>query len=144
MGDSASMTVNAQQILVPGDARGEVVASERMLSFWGGVDPLTGIVIDQRHPLHGVSLTGKIVVLPKGKGSSTGSYVMLDALVEGAGPAGILMNKVDEIISLGAVVYDEFYSKTIPVLVLNDEDFSRALTATHAEILPEGQVVLHG
>lgn len=144
MGDSASMTVNAQQILVPGEARGEVAASERMLSFWGGVDPLTGIVIDQRHPLHGVSLAGKIVVLPKGKGSSTGSYVMLDALVEGVGPAGILMNKVDEIISLGAVVYHEFYSQTIPVLVLNDEDFSRALTATHAEILTEGRVVLHG
>jgi cis-L-3-hydroxyproline dehydratase len=144
MRNSSSTTVSAQRILVPGEARGEVAASEQMLSFWGGVDPSTGIVIDRRHPLHGVSLAGKVVVLPKGKGSSTGSYVMLDALVEGAGPAGIVMNKVDEIISLGAMVYDEFYSRTIPVLVLNDDDFSRALTATFAEILAEGQVVLHG
>ncbi|MBT2550948.1 aconitase X swivel domain-containing protein [Arthrobacter sp. ISL-65] len=144
MGNSPSTTVSAQLILVPGEARGEIAASEQMLSFWGGVDPSTGIVIDRRHPLHGVSLAGKIVVLPKGKGSSTGSYVMLDALVEGAGPAGIVMNKVDEIISLGAVVYDEFHSRTIPVLVLNDDDFSRALTASYAEILADGQVVLHG
>ncbi|MDQ0618740.1 hypothetical protein [Arthrobacter globiformis] len=54
------------------------------------------------------------------------------------------MNKVDGIISLGAVVYDEFYSRTIPVLVLNDDDFSCALTATYAAILAKGQVVLHG
>lgn len=144
MGNRRSTTVSAQQILVPGQARGDVAASDQMLSFWGGVDPSTGIVIDQRHSLHGVSLAGKIVVFPKGKGSSTGSYVLLDALVEGVGPAGIVMNQVDEIISLGAIVYDEFYSRTIPVLVLNGEDFSCALTATHAEILSEGQVVLHG
>jgi predicted aconitase with swiveling domain len=115
-----------------------------MLSFWGGVDAATGVVIDQRHSLRGQSLAGAVVVLPKGKGSSTGSYVILDSLAAGVGPAGIVMNQIDEIISLGVVVHEEFNGRAIPVVVLGDDDFELALTAKRAEIFADGRVVLHG
>ncbi|MEM9974986.1 MAG: DUF126 domain-containing protein, partial [Pseudomonadota bacterium] len=49
------------QSIVPADASGEVVCTTEGLSFWGGVDPATGVVIDAHHPLKGRSLTGKIV-----------------------------------------------------------------------------------
>ena len=126
-----------------GEADADVTASREMLSFWGGVDPATGTVIDSRHPLCGRSITGTVVVLPKGKGSSTGSYVLLDSLVAGTGPAGIILNRVDEILALGAVVHEEFHGTTIPVVVLDDAQFEQALTARRAEVRRDGTVVLH-
>lgn len=141
---STTTTVQSAQVLVAGEACGEVRASRQMLSFWGGVDPATGTVIDQRHSLGGQSLAGAVVVLPKGKGSSTGSYVLLDSLVAGVAPAGIVMNQIDEIISLGVIVHEEFHGRAIPVVVLDAHDFPLALAAERAEIHADGRVVLHG
>jgi cis-L-3-hydroxyproline dehydratase len=142
--DEAGPTVvHAERVLVAGEAAGEVAASRQMLSFWGGVDPATGMVIDHRHSLCGESIANRVVVIPKGKGSSTGSYVLLDAWVGGAGPAGILLNHVDEIIALGAVVHEEFNGKAIPVLVLDNESFELALAARSAQLKVGGTVVLH-
>ena len=136
------MTTAAARVLVTGDADAAVRASREMLSLWGGVDPATGTVIDHRHPLCGQSITGTVLVLPKGKGSSTGSYVLLDSLVAGTGPAAIVLNRVDEIIALGAVVHEEFYGTTIPVVVLDDEAFEQALTARRIQVHRDGTVVL--
>ena len=136
-------TVHAQRILVAGEATAEIAASRQMLSFWGGVDPATGTVIDRRHSLCGESIANRVVVLPKGKGSSTGSYVLLDAWVAGTGPAGIVLNQVDEIIALGAVVHEQFNGRAVPVLVLDDESFEKALEARSAELKLDGTVVLH-
>lgn len=136
-------TVHAQRVLVAGDTAGDIAASTEMLSFWGGVDPATGMVIDRRHPLCGQSIAGRVVVLPKGKGSSTGSYVLLDAWVAGTGPAGILLNKVDEIMALGAVVHEELNAQAVPVFVLDDAAFEWALKARSAELRADGTVVLH-
>ncbi len=131
-------------MLVAGVADAQVTATREMLSLWGGVDPATGTVIDSRHPLCGRSITNTVLVLPRGKGSSTGSYVLLDALAAGTGPAGIVLNRVDEIIALGAVVREEFTGTTIPVVVLDDVQFEQALTARRAEIRRDGTVLLHG
>ena len=140
---SATTTVHAQRVLVAGHAAGDIAASREMLSFWGGVDPATGTVIDHRHSLCGQSIADRVVVLPKGKGSSTGSYVLLDAWVGRTGPAALLLNKVDEIISLGAVVHEELNGQTIPVFVLDDAAFEQALSARSAELWDDGTVVLH-
>lgn len=136
-------TVHAERVLVTGQASADVVASRQMLSFWGGVDPATGTVIDHRHSLCGESIANRVVVLPKGKGSSTGSYVLLDAWVAGTGPAGILLNQVDEIIALGAVVHEEFNGPAVPVFVLDDEAFEQVLAARSVELKPDGTVILH-
>jgi predicted aconitase with swiveling domain len=61
------------KMLIEGVAEGQVLASTVGLSFWGGVDPETGIIIDRHHPLHGSSLAGKIFAIPGGRGSCTGS-----------------------------------------------------------------------
>lgn len=49
---------------VRGKASGDVVASDLELSFWGGVDPWTGEVIDRHHPLSGRSLKDHILAIP--------------------------------------------------------------------------------
>ena len=139
---STGRALNAM-VLVDGTASGPVRASRDMISFWGGYDPSTGIVIDRRHSLAGQCLTGTVFVLPHGKGSSTGSPVLLDALVQGNAPAAILLNRVDEIIALGAVVYEEFFGETIPIAVLADDDFAAAMEADRIEILAGGTVLAY-
>lgn len=129
-------------VIASGEVRGEIVGTNNLLSFWGGFDPATGKIIDRHHPLCGESLTGKIFVLPRGKGSSTGSPILLDAIMLGNAPAGLIMNKADVIISLGIIVCEEFFNKGIPIIVLNDEDFSKAVQAKEAVIKEDGTVTL--
>lgn len=75
-------TILNGKVFIKGVAEGQVLASTVALSFWGGVDPETGIIIDHHHPLHGSSITGKVFVIPSGCGSCTGSGTYL---LRGAG-----------------------------------------------------------
>ena len=86
---------------------GEVLFSDVGLSFWGGVDPETGRVIDARHPLFGECVSGRVLCLPSGRGSCTGSQVVLELVLNGVGPAAILLRETDDIIALGCVVAEE-------------------------------------
>ena len=98
--------------LVAGRASGTLMYTDEGLSFWGGVDPLTGIVIDGNHPWHGQCITGRILALPSGRGSCTGSQVILELLLNGKAPAGILLRDTDEILALGVFVAEELSGTT--------------------------------
>ena len=97
--------------LVAGEARGEVLKLDEPLSFWGGVDPKTGEITDLRHPQSGMSVKGKVMMMPFGRGSSSGSSVVAEGIRSGSGPSGIIMMEADEIIALGSIVADEIYGK---------------------------------
>jgi predicted aconitase with swiveling domain len=131
------------RVLVGGSAQAGICATRNMLSFWGGYDPATGEIVDRHHPLSGENLTDRIFALPKGKGSSTGSAVLLDALHSHHAPAGIILNKVDEIIVLGVVVFEEFFDRKIPVVQLDDPDFEAIFSASVASISDDGTVTLY-
>ena len=62
--------------IAKGTGSGELLYTDTPISFLGGVDAATGIVIDEKHPLHGQSVAGKVLAFPYGKGSTVGSYVM--------------------------------------------------------------------
>jgi len=129
--------------LVPGFAHGAVVHSDVPISFWGGVDSQTGAVIDRHHPLSGQSLTGKILAIPGGRGSCTGSSVLMELIVNGQGPAGIVVSRQEEILTLGAIVADEVFGRSIPVVQLNEADFAALASAPEA-VLQDGRVVVGG
>ena len=74
--------LSARSILA-GTASGPIIAAGEALSFWGGVDPATGRVIDVHHPLHGRTITGGILMMPSSRGSCTGSGVLLDLALTG-------------------------------------------------------------
>lgn len=116
---------------VSGNASGEVVASDVELSFWGGVDPQTGEVIDRHHPLSGKSLKDSILVIPGGRGSCTGSGVMLQLLLNDMGPRAILFERREDILTLGVVVAEELFGRSIPVVTLSSTDFRSALSASY-------------
>lgn len=111
-------------MLVPGEARGTLLHLEEPLSFWGGVDPRSGDIIDRHHPQVGRSVTGAIVAMPSGRGSSSSSSVLAESIRAGTGPAGIILTEDDRIVALGALVAGELYGASIPVIVCKAEDLS--------------------
>lgn len=103
--------------LVSGRAHGEVVVLDEGLSFWGGYDPVTGRIIDRSHPQHGDTLAGKIVYMPHGRGSSSASSVLAEALRLGTGPAGIVLGEADQILVVGSLVAKLLYGVECPIYV---------------------------
>jgi predicted aconitase with swiveling domain len=97
--------------VVPGESVGQVLNLERPLSFWGGVDPETGRVTDVHHPQHGVVVTGRVLVMPTGRGSSSSSSVLLECVRAGTAPAALLVHHVDPILPVGAAVAIELYGR---------------------------------
>jgi predicted aconitase with swiveling domain len=93
------------------------------LSFWGGIDASTGRVIDRHHPRTGESVSGRVLVMPAGRGSSSSSSVLAEAIRVGTGPAGIVLSEVDEIVALGAIVARELYDRVCPIVVLDAGTF---------------------
>src|SRR4051794_31227379 len=87
--------------LADGEASGSLLWADRGLSFWGGVEPQTGVVADAHHPLHGERLAGRILAIPGGRGSCTGSSVLLELVTNGHAPSGIVVCEPEEILTLG-------------------------------------------
>ena len=114
------MTGNGR-VLVGGSARGRALILSEPLSFWGGVDPRTGRVIDRRHPQAGAQLSGRVVVMPSGRGSSSSSSVLAECIRLGTAPSALLLHEPDPILVVGAIVARELYGRTIPVAVCGRE-----------------------
>jgi predicted aconitase with swiveling domain len=110
---------------VPGDARGIVTVLTEPLSLWGGFDPETGRVTDAHHPQHGAVLSGRILVMPGGRGSSSSSSVLLEAARRGSHPLAILLDRDDPILVVGALVAADLYGVTLPVVRLEPGNSGR-------------------
>ncbi|MBB3542274.1 MULTISPECIES: aconitase X [unclassified Rhizobium] len=120
--------------ILAGSAHGPVIATDEALSFWGGVDPATGCVIDVHHPLHGACLTGSILMMPSSRGSCTGSGVLLDLVLTGRAPAALVFSEAEDVLTLGALIASEMFGKPLPVLRLGPDAFSALSRAKTAEI----------
>jgi predicted aconitase with swiveling domain len=119
--------------LVSGEARGPVLATAP-LSFWGGYDPEAGHVIDRSHPALGAALAGVILVMPSGRGSSSSSTVLAEAIRLGTAPAGIVLSEPDPILVIGALVAGRLYGRTCPIVMLAGPDHHRLARASKADI----------
>lgn len=105
------------RVLVAGRASGDALVLDEPLSFWGGLDPSTGQIVEVGHPQRGAVVSGRILVLPSGRGSSSSATVLAEAIRRGTGPAGIVVLQPDGIVAIGALVAAELYGSTIPVVV---------------------------
>ena len=124
-------------VLVPGTATGEVLALDEPLSFWGGLDPASGRLIDAHHPQVGASLTGTVLVMSAGRGSSSSSYVLAEAIRLGTAPAAVVLGEPDPILALGAIVAAELYGVEMPVVVVpggRDDLIGGHIVAVHADV----------
>lgn len=135
MSSSGSTTAVPQaRSILPGAAEGVVIATTEALSFWGGVDPATGKVIDVHHPLHGVCLTGGVLFMPSSRGSCTGSGVLLDLILTGRAPSALVFCEAEDVLTLGALIASEMFGKPLPVLRLDAENFAQFSQASHVRI----------
>jgi predicted aconitase with swiveling domain len=108
------------------------------LSLWGGLDPATGRVIEPRHPQHGQSVRGRILVMPAARGSSSSASILAEAVRAGTAPAGILIGEADLILAIGAAVAEELYDRQLPIVLAAHADLAAIEDGTLIEIGPEG------
>jgi len=111
--------------VVSGEASGVALVSRTPLSFWGGLDPSTGTVIDPRHDLFGERVSGKVLFFPCGKGSSSSSAVLLEAIRSGTAPAAIVNVDSEPILAIGSIVGRQVYKRWVPIAVVSREDFDK-------------------
>jgi len=128
--------------IIPGSAQGEALVTSSPLSFWGGICAETGEIIDRRHEKSGEIITGKIFAFPNGRGSSTSSAILLECIRAGTAPAAIINSLVDSAMALGSIVADELYGKSVPVLVLSEEDFAGLHDGDSVQIHHDGRIVV--
>ncbi|MFW9905472.1 MAG: DUF126 domain-containing protein [Candidatus Thorarchaeota archaeon] len=87
-----------------GKVEGEALVTKDSISFYGGVDPETGIVVEKGHELEGVDTTGKVLVFPTGKGSTVGSYVIYQMTKTGKGPKALILQECEAIVAVGCII----------------------------------------
>ena len=92
------------RLISKGNAQGEALVTSQPISFYGGVDPNTGIVLEKGHELQGQSVKGKILVFPTGKGSTVGSYTLYRMKKNGTAPAGIINKECETVVAVGAII----------------------------------------
>lgn len=128
--------------LIPGSAEGIALVAKEPLSFWGGLNPHTGEITDRRHERSGEVVTGRVFVFPTGKGSSTASGILLESIRAGTAPAAIINRRADPILALGAIVADELYHKSVPIVVLPEKAFDAIREGDRLRVEPDGTVTI--
>ncbi len=87
-----------------GFAKGEAIVSREAISFFGGVNPDTGVIVEKGHVLEGKSIAGKILIFPGGKGSTVGSYIIYRLAKNGLAPKAIVCIEAEPIVAVGAII----------------------------------------
>jgi 2-haloacid dehalogenase len=128
--------------LLAGEAAGAALVLEAPLSMWGGLDPHTGRLCDHHHPQLGATIAGRVLVMPSGRGSSSSSSVLAEAVRLGSAPAAVLLAEPDEILLLGALVAQYLYGRACPILVLPEA--AQAIATGDRVVVRGDRVVVRG
>ena len=92
------------RVIAPGQVSGQALVSTESISFFGGVDPESGVVVEPNHPLFGQSIAQKVLIFPTGKGSTVGSYTLYRLKKNNHAPAAILNTECDPVIAVGCII----------------------------------------
>ncbi len=115
------MKLNGRKIY-QGTAQGEALVTAMGISFFGGVDPDTGLVVEKGHQLEGQSINGKVLVFPTGKGSTVGSYTLYRLKMNGVAPAAIVNAQCETITAVGCIIAEIPCIDHIPIEQLKTGD----------------------
>ncbi len=131
-------------VLNPGRCRAPALVLDEPLSFWGGFDPVRGVIVDRHHPQRGACLAGKVLVMPGSRGSAGTPAGVAESIRRGAGPVAVLLGTKDVNIAIGAMVADRLYGGATPVLAVAPEDYPRLRTGDEIGIAEDGTVTIGG
>ena len=121
-------------ILAGSAVDGEVLCLGEGLSFWGGVDPASGHIIDVHHAGHGAALAGKVVMMPTSRGSCSGSGVLLQLALAGNAPAALIFLEREEVLTLGALVSELAFETPVVVVRLSRDAYENVAKADRVSI----------
>lgn len=127
------VTVNCKTA-VSGNVRASLLFSNDSFCFWGGADPQTGLIRDNRHSCYQENMAGKVFAFPFGKGSSGAGLVILEQIRLDCAPAAIINLRSDPVILTGPLIAKHFYGKEIPVVNLSEEDYKKLEGAKEVEL----------
>ena len=125
---------DAAMLLAGGDASGNILICDEGLSFWGGVDPETGQIIDVHHPQVGESVAGKVVMMPTSRGSCSGSGVLLELALSGLAPSVLVFEEDEEVLTLGALVSERIFDRPVSVVRLPSDTYGELATQGAAQV----------
>jgi uncharacterized protein len=112
------------RFLVEGPVDGPALVLAEPLSLWGGLDPVTGEIVEANHPQRGEVVTDRVLVMPSGRGSSSSATVLAESIRLGTGPAGIVLGEADEVLAIGALVAEALYGVTIGLFVASRDGYA--------------------
>ena len=124
------------RFLVEGPVDGTALVLAEPLSFWGGLDPITGEIVEANHPQRGEVVTGRVLVMPSGRGSSSSATVLAESIRLGTGPAGVVLGEADEIVAIGALAAEALYGVTTAVFLASRGDYAAIRQGDHLAFAP--------
>jgi len=92
------------RVIYGGEAEGDALVTSQPISFYGGVDPASGEVIERGHELQGECVKDRVLVFPHGKGSTVGSYILYRLSKSGVAPSAIINARCETIVAVGAII----------------------------------------
>jgi hypothetical protein len=112
--------------IVKGNAKGEALVTKDPISFYGGIDPQTGNLVERGHELEGKCIANKILIFPRGKGSTVGSYIIFRLKKNGRAPKAIVNIEAEPIVAVGAIIseipmIDKVDEKSLRIIKSGDE-----------------------
>ncbi len=128
-------------VLIAGEASGPICRLAKPISFWGGVDPTTGTIVDPRHPDRGTTIAGTMLVLDSTIGSSSSSAIILELLRHHRAPAALVLGRVDAILTLGVIVASELGYTPIPVVRVAADDLASLPYQGNLELRENGILI---
>lgn len=131
--------INAEVLLAGPGINASALALTAPISFWGGVDPKTGVISDTRHPQFGQSIAGRALLVPATVGSSSAAAILLELVHAGLAPAAVVLHEPDAILLLGLIVAKEMGWQTPIALRLDRGEFA-SLDGRNLDISDDGGV----
>lgn len=113
------------RLLVGSATSGPLVVLHEPVSFWGGVDPATGHIVDRHHAQMGTLLSGAVVVMDGARGSSSSSSTLLECVARGTAPAALLLTQPDVLLTVGAAAAHDLYSRGPTVIRIQPSQLDR-------------------
>ncbi|MEM9385026.1 MAG: DUF126 domain-containing protein [Pseudomonadota bacterium] len=120
------------ELLLGGVAEGPVLVLDAPVSWWGGVDPATGVVTDVTHPQKGCCLAGVLLVTGRTKGSTAGPGALLELIARGCAPAAVLLSEPDPV-PVAASMAAQFLDLTPLAVAVIGQETRAALRQWSAE-----------
>jgi predicted aconitase with swiveling domain len=137
------VTLHGEVLLDGRPVRAPAMALTAPISFWGGVNPRTGEIVDVRHPEQGQCISGRALLIPATVGSSSAAAILLELVHAGLAPAAMVLHEPDAILLLGLIVAREMGYET-PIAVRLDASHFSGLHGQSLSLSADGRIEIIG